>query len=554
MKRCSLLAFILLLVLLLGASPGRAQLDELEGFGGDDDDEFTLDDEDTTDYQLLKWSHLSEVDGWQGKLQPLRRKKGDAKTGYTWRICSERGYSHLKSLCARARLTVAPISGKALKTFVDVPKAGSYRIWLCYLARSGAAHPVHLTVGDGKLTYNKRGIDSLEMGKIQEKRRPIRFESEFERGGFPKQETFLWEYRDVKLKAGRLTLQLTTRPGKVRVDAVFITMSKSFQPSKAMDYRDNTLGRTYFRFRVAEAQRVGKVTFSDSITYHWRHAVYRAKEPLWYSYLEHHIKGSASHAGPDGAPLKKGQWSRWADGTSAVLSPGPYLTCGLSNRGASGKLRYEAQMAWFPHDSAVVKTLSVPVAPKHSRGTMLLPLHRQRAPSPAYDPKNPETKVWGMRPGWWLKRFRNALDVAREHMAVVAGLGLGKGPLASRLRFTTGCGADPVAREETGKMLRRMGLSHVGGLSKADLGKLGMRQEVTIANNDLMFHLKTHCPTDPLIGRNARQHFGNTVRALKKRGWEHTDVKICKLGDEIGAIRPAGHINNCSDCRKRFLE
>src|SRR5690606_16807129 len=135
-------------------------------------------------------------------------------------------YNHLKSFTGRARLTVQPLSDSALTSRVDVPEAGKYRIWLCYLADIGNAHPLHLSLAGQTLTFNEAGLPGNDTGAQQEAKRPIRFESEMARIAPPRNSIFIWEFRDVELPADRHVVELRAKPGDVRVDTLFITRSK----------------------------------------------------------------------------------------------------------------------------------------------------------------------------------------------------------------------------------------------------------------------------------------------------------------------------------------
>ncbi len=513
---------------------------------GEAEDTFTLEEpgSESHDFDLLGESYLTEIATWPGVVGA----KEEAAEG--WKVVIEPGYDHLKSFVGRTRLTVRPLSEATLESRVDVPEAASYRVWLCYLAGIGQGHPLHVEIGDAKLTYHERGLSSHESGTDQEKSRPIRFESDIARLAPPRQPTLIWEYRDVELAAGRQPLRLRAKPGTVRVDALMITRSRDFRPSKALPLPDNTLGRTYLRFRVVEAEEAGEISFANNLTYHSPHALHGDTTDYWYWAIERELDRSPHFGGEEDTPVKLGEWSRWLDGSASLLSRGSFVTCHLTIKGAGGSMRVEAQLAWYPHESAVAKTLEAPVAAGASRATLLLPLYLPRIP--LVELSDDETIAWGMRDPGYLAAMRNSLDVVAEQQAVLAKLELPDAPKANALVLTTSANPDPAAATATAEMLRTMGLSHAWGLSATQLAAQGMRQETFTAHNDLLFHSGTHCPIDPLSRRNLRTHFERTVEQLRSRGWEPEQVTKAKFGDEIGAIVSPVHINRCSDCLRRF--
>ena len=83
---------------------------------------------------LLRVSHLSEVYRWPG----VRKKEGEAGQ---WARADAAGHP--------GRIFSRPGADVTLRTLVDVPKAGDYRVWLAYQTASGESHPVTLGV-EGK--------------------------------------------------------------------------------------------------------------------------------------------------------------------------------------------------------------------------------------------------------------------------------------------------------------------------------------------------------------------------------------------------------------------
>ncbi len=495
-----------------------------------------------SDLALIRVSHLMELEEWPG-VRPVAVKDQDKKTNYAWSAVAEPGYDSLKSFCSRARHTVTPVSGAPLRSTVTPPEAGSYRVWLCYVAVPGKAYPLKLTLGTNTVVFNETALSGTESGLEQEQARPICFETEHERIAPPSKPTFLWECRDVELAAAPLAVTLEASPGAVRVDALFLTRSRDFRPSKTSDREANTLGRTCLRFRVVGGPATGLYQFSDKLMYHWRHFLFGVENPLWYSHLEREIEGVTVYGDDRGKPVPAGTWSRWREAGGALLSAGTYVTGTINCPDAKNVGMIEAQIAWYPHEAAVVKTIQVPVAAGAPGGTYLVPVYLPSVPLP---------KGWGMRSADWLARFRPAVEVDREHLSLVEQLGLPDGPLPYKVMLTSGgSNPDPASAEATAAMLRKLGLSHAN-LPKAALAKVGMRQEFFTHHNDLMYAAKTHCPCDPLLGRKFAAYFRGVADNAVRAGWRVEDVTLAKFGDEIGSIRTPDHVNRCSDCRAHF--
>jgi hypothetical protein len=536
-------------VLLCLAGTGRAWADLFGDQGGEP---ISLEEPGSapTDFALLRDSHLTELATWPG-VQPLKPGPDDAQT-YAWAAVEEPGYNHLKSLVSRQRLTVRPLRAEPLTTTIGVPTAGSYRVWLCYLAVPGVAQPVTLTLGEVRHVYGSKPLITGEPLSSQEERLPLRCESEMERIAPPRAPLLVWEYADLTLPAGPLPVSVQAAPGKLRVDSLFLTRSKSFTPSRAMVHDQNTLGRTYLRARVTKGPADAAVTFTDDMTYHAFHTVHGDPAEYWYWSLERQVGGKGTWAGPEDKPVKPGEWSRWLDLSGTIVNGGGYATTMITANGVPPGTPLEVQLAWYPHEGGVLRTLAVPVGAQTRRGMFLLPVYPKRPPLPEPDPAHPEAPLWGVRDPAWLAKLRNTLDVAAEHQAAVDKLALPASALPSRIRFTTSCAVDPAAGTAAVAMLRTMGFSHCGYGDKQVLAQAGMQPVMFTHHNDILFHSDTHCPSDPMIEATLRSHFAGVVKRAQAGGFTAADVVLAKLGDEIGAICSVRHMNECTDCRAAF--
>jgi len=541
---------LLFAVLILLAAPcAWAGGLELDGLGGDEDDFLSeLTEKEDKDYDLLRASHLSEVERWRG-VRPARRAKADEK--YAWAGKGSAGFL--------GRSFIGPLTGDPISTLIAVPEDGEYRIWLCHVGEKGRPHLVKLTLSganETEHTYGQKGL-SGDTGKVQEKRLPIRFESDRDRVNAAVNPTsIVWEYWDAALKKGKTTFALSATDPNVRVDDLFLTRSKDFNPSK-MVLRGN-LNRTYYRYRVVETDRdVEAVSIGEGLTYHWRHTPKGYEEPLWYSSLgawePDHVKGPITAA--DGsAHVPLGEWTRWIDATEGIRAPGPYATGRVSFRGA-GEGVAEIQLAWCTQPGAVMRTIK----PLLGGGVAvyMIPMDRRSYTPPVAGPDDKEG-VWGMRTEGYLNRLVTPSDIHARHLAWAedAIKKLGKGaeqPTPRLIRLYTGFGPAPGARDAAANMLRRLGINCLGAVPRELREKYDLCDDRAIHYLDALFYAGTHCPSDPMIEGNFSRIFEGRARAMDKaEPGARSNVVAMKMGDEIGAITSAVHINRCSDCRAVF--
>ena len=452
---------------------------------------------------------------------------------------------------------VSPIADGPATTRIRPPEDGAYRIWLHYLAKPGSRRRLTLALSGANQAshvYGERPVNSHDTGKEQEKKLPVRFESEAARVGIPNREVWVWEYWDATLKAGTTLFALSSASSKAQVDTLFLSRSKDFVPSKSTEPFMSTANRTYYRFRVAKAAK-GQATsaISSRMTYHWRWIERGNTQPTWYSSLE---RNDQHIVGADGeATFKVGEWSDFLDVTYSISTPGPWATAVLSFSDVPDGTA-ELQIAWWKHEKAVLKTVRPRI--QGSRALFLIPLDRggYSGALAAYDDKE---GAWGMRRAGHLDLLKTAMDVFHEHAsyakAAIEALPVKTGVTPQRILFATGNGAAPGARAETTRMLRRIGINNIGRASPELIRELGLRDERRAVYQEGVYSADTHCPTDPRIAANCRATFESAARRMEKSDKDaRAKITQMKLGDEIGAIRGPSHVNVCSDCLSFYHE
>lgn len=494
------------------------------------------------DLDQLKFSHLSDLTLWQGvaPARAVKPKDGAPAPKYGWRQ-AENG-------------SIAPTSAEPATTLVAVPEAGEYRIWIRHIARPGTAQPMTLTLTGATSeshVYAAQGLSGRD-GKTQQQMRPIYFEAEYQRMSAPTQPIAIWEYWDVSLKPGPTTFALTSSVPTVRADHLLITRSKTFRPSLIIDPVNATLNRTYYRFRVTRASD-SKDTYriGGSLTYHWGRPPPRGgTEPIWYYPF---FDGTTVLSESGKKEIKTGEWSSFIDVTDGISSPGPWATASLSFAGITrGEL--EAQLAWYPHPGAVIKTIKPRI--EGGGALMLIPIDREGITCASAAPED-KAGVWGMRTQAYLRLLETPEDVNARHMeyakAAVAELPRQGNPAPKFIRVATGNGAAASVRDAASQMLATIGINCVDGASAKTRERLGLLGDITLYYNDALFHTNSHDPTDPMIDATMERHFQGVAKSLDAQDpGAHNRVTTLKMGDEIGAIVGPSRINNIPDARQIF--
>ncbi len=526
-------------------------VDTAQGAKDDADDFFTQVDQvaNPPDLERLKQSHLSDLTQWQG-VQPSRVDPKAAPVKYAWKV-AEAG-------------NVAPLGTEPATTMIAVPEDGEYRIWLRYVAKPDVPQPLTLALSGASQATHVFGSKGLlrQEGRAQEKAMPIRFEAEYQRMSTPSKPTPVWEYWDVSLKAGATTFAITSKNKELRADRLLITRSKFFKPSLSTEANSATLSRTYYRFKLVDAEgggpagEEGALGMTGGLTYHWGRPPKPnsgSREPIWY----YHFFEAAELAAATPKGLKINEWSGFVDVTDAISSPGPWATASLSIRGLpkeKGKYKVQAEVAWYPHEGAVMKRVETAVG--QNSAVVLLPIDSRGYTCAASTPDD-KAGVWGMRSPAYLNLLETTEDVNQRHMAYakegLAALPRQGNPAPKLIKLSTGNGAAPGVRDTVSRMLASLGINSIGGTSAVVNKELGLRDDRTIYNNDALLNANTHDAADPLIDATLERYFEGLAKSMdaKAPGTSLT-VTTLKMGDEIGAIVGAVRINELPDARKQF--
>jgi hypothetical protein len=176
------------------------------------------------------------------------------------------------------------------------------------------------------------------------------------------------------------------------------------------------------------------------------------------------------------------------------------------------------QLAWHPHEGAVLKTIKPGIA--EGSAVCMIPLEGLWQ-SPVSGTGTP-AGVWGMRRAEALARLETAGDVHKRHFQwggeALAKLGLKEGaPLPKRPAFTTGCTAAPADRETAYRMLARLGINTLGIQDEALRRELGQEDTVFIGANDSQYLMNSHDPLDPAAERNFGRRRSSRGRSRPRR-------------------------------------
>jgi hypothetical protein len=512
-------ASALLLALGVGLSaPARAgdSLDDLLGSSSRDDttarlaDEF-LNEDKFADLGNLRDSHLTHVAQWRW-VKPLRADAARATDPvYRWQAGNN---------------GVTPLGPEPIFTRLQVPTGGEYRISIRHELSPRAGRPVTLTLQplraaptpgtedaympDGDplrhLFGNVSLSPSVPAGE-QEKKVPVRFESEHQLVAPPSDPVILWEYWDVPLKAGVYEMSLATTETRVRVHAVFLSRSKSFRPSLSSIKANNTFGSLHVRYRLLDAQPA-RNTFpiSGGLIYHWPRQVEGNAQPVWGWGI-----GSAASVPP-------GQWSPFINVTEAVIpGPGPWSTWRVGASGLqSGRLL--VQSAWMAHEGAVIHEFETAIG---ADGVMF---RYPNGLAPAGMAKN--KPAWGV---WDAGHFAGVMTEAAMiqryldwAIATEQRLGLKKDhPRLHGVRISSNCGVSKVYRERAADMLARLGINWIDGAPASVVEKYGLQDTGQLYN--------VQNPGD---------------LAAKMTPEQRLKVEKIKLGDEISTYSSPESINN----------
>ena len=427
-----------------------------------------------SDLAGMKLSHLSLVETWQ-PVRPERPAKDDSQK-YAW---------------AASRGMVSPLGDQPISTLVQVPEKGKYRVHLRHVLSMLKKRPVTLRIapaeGDADSAqsheYGAITLVDGEQGKEQESQLPIRVESQLQLNTIPDREMPVWEYWDVDLARGSYRISLEAKKPSVQVSAVFLTPSMSFRPSFSPLSKDNTLQSIFLRFRPAKpmSKRV-QYGVSAGVTYHWPRAT-SSGQPSWGQPIAAvaEIPGDA--------------WSPFINATDAiVLGSGPWSTCrvGLQNV-PEGPV--EVQFAWFPHEAAVVHSLTTDMG----AGQIMF-----RVPHGSLNYLEPAQKPrWGI---WNLEHLKGVLpeeELVTNYFKwaneAAQEMGLKEDhPRPKNLLFLSSCRVGPAHREQAAEMLARLGVNWVAGAPPSVIEKFGLFDESTMTKIQNEDEISTFTPASTI--------------------------------------------------------
>ncbi len=453
-------------------------------------------DKTAADLQGLRFSHLSVVESWK-QVEPYQPRLKVAGAEYRWKMAQ--GFA-------------SPTSNLPISTLIDVPKDGEYRLYLRHSVAQAQPFPLKLSieplrvVQPGK-TGNAADIPSVEyepagaaamhkfgefrllagtLGKEQEQRLPLRFESEVQLNTFPDPTVFVWEYRDVRLAKGPYRVSLQSDRPDNRVSALFLTQSKLFRPSFAPSNWDNTLEGVFLRYRVVKGSTAPQFSAATSVTYHWPgRKAGNSTEPLWYDHTEPLTK----------VPSK--DWSSFLDVREQVIpGGGPWSTWRPALTGISeGEI--EVQFAWNPYESAVMRTFRAAVG----NGKAMF-----RVPHGRYSYRTPVTAAaWGVwnpaileglspedslleRYFTWAENAMRTLGLAPDH------------PKPKLLHVLTSCRTGPANQARAAEMLAKLGVNWIPDAPAEVASKYGLYDDSAAKKVNTGDEIGTHTAADVVNG------------------------------------------------------
>jgi hypothetical protein len=418
-----------------------------------------------SDLSKLGATHLSLLSGW-GDVQ-RRKKKGAAEPEAAPHWKDENGI-------------VRPLDAGAISTLIGVPEDGRYRLFLRHQLSSRSTLPVTFSLtpqsetpdGTNGPVYADAGaplshvfgmvrLAGSQIGKLQEKALPIRFEAETQLISAPPEPAMVWEYTDLELKKGAYVAALSNAAPGVRAQALFMTRSPDFRPSFSPFAQDKTLGRLYLRFRSDGGKAGSTFTTSSDAAYHWG----PRDEAAWNWPI------GETKAAP------AGEWSPFVEATDALYNgPGPWSTCWIHFNGIPDGAQAEIQFAWYPHEKAVllstrsgigekVVMLRVPNGDWSVRPSSTEPAWGMAAPAVLKNVMTQESVI--QRYFEWADRAAQALDLKPGH------------PRPKLVRIYSGCGVREPNRERAAEMLARLGINWIDGAPESVIKKYGLIEELS---------------------------------------------------------------------------
>jgi len=553
---CALALWYLLVCAVAGeAAAADGVMDFMEGGGGDDDNVDALLTELETvapDYELLRTSHLSDVWRWSG-VRPAAPTPQQQTNSYSWKIVNVGKVCEYANIAQGSgfplRYFAQPETLDPIATEIKVPEEGTYRVWLSQAVEPGIANAVTLQfagANQAQHTFGALVLPSKE-GSQLEKQFPVRFESETARAMPFYDASVVWEYWDVTLKEGATTITLQPRTAALRLDSLFLSMSKVFVPRKGMDDDDQAINGNHFRYRVLDAgPGINGIQIKSFIYYNpYPHLERNFPNNIYYGSM-----GIIS-AAQGGDTLSPGEWSAWLNGTKPCTSGGQYSTDNLTVSTPGGTPLtagfVEVQYAWYPDPGAVIRTLRLPIAKGMARYTFPATWHTYRSPLAGGDDAG---GVWGMRDATYQGHFESEAEVLERILAYIDDAGLKAGPTPKRIKLYTGCRVSPALYDLALPRLKKLGINWVGGVPLDVCAKYDFSTDIFSGNGGPQVTTQTHDPLDPTLEIIMEEATRAAAAVQEAEDPDYRQrVKYFGMGDEIGPIVTPDFINLLPDCR-----
>ncbi|MFP4029515.1 MAG: hypothetical protein ACLFWL_17155 [Candidatus Brocadiia bacterium] len=499
----------LLSLVLLGSDsfaggPGLDEVEDIEGFPQLEQTRTPVQREVEAEHIAITW--LSNVVSWVEAA-----KQGEERKVSIVRLPNNRKGVRLHR-------------GTGIAHKVEIPEAGSYRLWVSYRASSGRRSPFHLKlIGQNTFSHTYGALKlSSPWEQARERTGGMGSGNAYREGPLGAGEGVVWECADAELHRGETTIRLTAddRTDSPPIESLVITKSKEFKPSRSSMAEEKTFGRLYLRVRLRGVQE--PVGVSGRMLY-----MKRFSGPGRYN---GEFTGGLGHfSDPGNATLTPGKWSAWEEATFPLTTGGSWAIGRFyMSGGPDGTM--DVQMAWYPNKGAVAKSISTVI--RQGGAYVLLPVSSSGFGGNPRDGWTPpdmfrKSTVARFRP---LEALQEQMDGYCERALEAVGGDIG--PL-QHLQFHAFVQGPPQVIEESVSRLRRMGLNRFSP---------GKREgDIWLSYSGIGF------------SEDRRK----TIEAQARRWKRHRDEKdhqprLVKLGDEISNYAGPGKINSSPEGLKLF--